>query len=189
VTPNDEAAWEVHKVLTDLGIPYAIIGGIAVQHWGEARFTRDLDLTVMIPIVEQESVLQLIAARLSGRRGDALAFALRNRIYLAQTTQGFPVDISLALPGYDDEMVARTVAYPLEPGKSVQLCSAEDLIIHKAVAGRPQDLRDIEGIIIRQAQKLDLAYIRRWLAMFAGWLESDDVIQRFEQPWRKFQSL
>ena len=63
------------------------------------------------------------------------------------------------------------------------------MIIHKAVAGRPQDLRDIEGIIIRQAQKLDLAYIRRWLAMFAGWLESDDVIQRFEQPWRKFQSL
>jgi len=55
VTPNDEAAWEVHKVLT---------------------------------------------------------------------TQGFPVDISLALPGYEDEMVARTVAYPLEPGKSVQLCSA-----------------------------------------------------------------
>ena len=46
--PYEEAAWEVHQVLEDLGIPYAIIGGIAVQYWGEARFTQDT--TLIVPI-------------------------------------------------------------------------------------------------------------------------------------------
>jgi hypothetical protein len=30
------------------------------------------------------------------------------------------------------------------PEKSIRICSAEDLIIHKAVAGRPQDVADIQ---------------------------------------------
>lgn len=32
-----EAAWEVHEVLTTLGVPYAVIGGIAVQVFDRAR--------------------------------------------------------------------------------------------------------------------------------------------------------
>lgn len=45
-----EEAWEVHQILVDLDLPYAIIGGTAVQIWGEPRFTQDLDLTVLAPI-------------------------------------------------------------------------------------------------------------------------------------------
>jgi hypothetical protein len=60
------------------------------------------------------------------------------------------VDISLALPGYEDELFRRAVDFEVEPGKSIRLCSAEDLVIHKAVAGRPQDVMDIEGVVLRQ---------------------------------------
>jgi len=40
---NEQAAatWEIHLFLADLGIHYAIIGGMAVQQWGEPRFTQD----------------------------------------------------------------------------------------------------------------------------------------------------
>lgn len=44
------AAWEAHEFFTKLGIPYAIIGGLAVQYWGEPRFTQDIDLTVSAPL-------------------------------------------------------------------------------------------------------------------------------------------
>jgi predicted nucleotidyltransferase len=67
----------------------------------------------------------------------------------------------------------------------IRLCSAEDLIIHKAIAGRPQDIRDIEGIVYRQQTALDVAYIRQWLEAFEEILANPEINQRFEMPWRK----
>jgi predicted nucleotidyltransferase len=188
VIPNAEALWEVHQTLEALGIPYAIIGGLAVQYWGEARFTKDIDLTMVVPVEEQEARLEALALRLPPRMPDALAFAQSNRIYLAQTKSGMPVDLSLGLPGYEEEVVRRAVDYEIGANRSVKLCSAEDLIVHKAVAGRPQDLYDIEGIVIRQRDRLDQDYLRRWLQIFAEWLESDEVIDHFEKPWKRHAS-
>jgi hypothetical protein len=34
-----EAAWQLHRFLTERDIPYVVIGGIAVQRWGEPRLT------------------------------------------------------------------------------------------------------------------------------------------------------
>jgi hypothetical protein len=188
VIANEDAALEVHQVLSELQIPYAIIGGMAVQYWGEARFTQDLDLTVVIPIEEQEDTLRVLSNRLPPRRPDAIEFAVKRRVFLVQTSVGFPVDIALGLPGYEDELISRAINYVVEPGKTIRLCSAEDLILQKVVANRPQDIRDIEGVVIRQGTNLDLAYIRHWLKIFAEWLETDDIIDRFEMPWQKFQS-
>ncbi len=183
---NEAAAEAIHEILSELEVPYAIIGGMAVQHWGEARYTGDLDLTVFVPIEDQEAFLVTISNRLVPRREGALEFAQKHRIFLAQTGSGFPVDISLGLPGYEEGMVSNAVDYKTGSGAIVRFCSAEDLIIHKLIAGRPQDIRDIQGIIIRRASSLDLPYIRQWLKIFSEWLESDDVIDRFEQAWLKY---
>lgn len=77
------------------------------------------------------------------------------------------------------------VEFELEPGKAIRVCSAEDLIIHKAIAGRPQDVRDIEGIVYRQRDALDVATIGRWLHAFAGLLDSPEIVERFERPWQR----
>ena len=99
-----------------------------------------------------------------------------------------PLDISLGLPGYEDEVMRRAAPVEVAPGKQVRICSAEDLIIHKAIAGRPQDAHDIEGVVYRQFAALDAAYIRRWLREFAELLENPEIQQRFEFPWRKIRS-
>lgn len=91
----------------------------------------------------------------------------------------------MGLPGYEEEVMQRAVEFELEPGKAIRVCSAEDLIIHKAIAGRPQDVRDIEGIVYRQRDKLDAAIIRRWLSAFAELLDNSEIIERFERPWRR----
>lgn len=44
--------------------------------------------------------------------------------------------MTLGLPGYEESVIARAVGYDLGGGRGVRLCSAEDLIVHKAVAGR-----------------------------------------------------
>ena len=180
---RDAAAWEVHCLLKELGVNYAIIGGSAVQIWGEPRFTQDVDLTVATPLDEPTLFVQRVLDHFTPRIENALEFSRRNRVLLIQSSKGCPIDISLGLPGYEDEVMHRTVEVELEPGKSVYMCSAEDLIIHKAIAGRPQDLRDIESVVYRQHDRLNADYIRQWLREFSDILGLPEVIERFEVPW------
>jgi hypothetical protein len=186
--PVLEAAWEIHQFLTRLGIQYAVIGGFAVQRWGEPRLTVDLDVTVSAPPNDPEPLIQAILAQFPSRVEAPIPFARRSRMVLVRAGNGCPIDISLALPGYEDEVMRRTVDYELEPGKVVRLASAEDLILHKAIAGRPQDIRDIEGIVFRQGDSLNTAYIRQWLQAFAKALDAPDLPERFERPWRRTHS-
>ncbi|MDW8319219.1 MAG: nucleotidyl transferase AbiEii/AbiGii toxin family protein [Anaerolineae bacterium] len=183
---QEAAAWELHQFLRSLGLPYAVIGGMAVQWWGEPRATRDVDLTVIAPPDQPTSVfIQQVLDRFPARIENALEFARRSRVILIAASNGCPVDISLGLPGYEEEVMRRAVEFELEPGKAIRVCSAEDLIIHKALAGRPQDVRDIEGIVYRQRDNLDTAVIRRWLRAFAELLDNSEIVERFERPWRR----
>jgi len=185
VNEQERATWELHVFLTRLGVPYVIIGGLAVRQWGEPRFTQDVDVTAMFPLEDPLPLLQELAAHFAPRLPDAVDFARRQRVLLVRASNGVSLDISLGLPGYEEEVMARAVNWELESGKIVRLCSAEDLIIHKAVAGRPQDLRDIEGVIYRQGPALDAVIVRRWLSAFAEVLEQPELSERFETPWRK----
>lgn len=182
---QEEAAWEIHQFLRLLQVPYAIIGGTAVQFWGEPRLTEDIDLTVATPLDDPETFIKHILERFSPRVEDAHQFARKSRVILVRASNDTPLDISLGLPGYEDQVVERAVAYEFAPGKQMQICSAEDLIIHKAVASRPQDIRDIEGVIFRQKNNLDATYIRQWLTIFAELLENPEIPQAFERPWKQ----
>jgi len=51
----------------------------------------------------------------------------------------------------------------------------------------PVDVQDIEGVVFRQREALDSEYIRRWLREFAAILESSEVLERFEIPWRQLR--
>ena len=61
-------------------IPYAIIGGIAVQRWGQPHLTRDLDLTLLLTPGREEATLREIIALFPARIEDAVAFALKHRV-------------------------------------------------------------------------------------------------------------
>lgn len=50
-------------------------------------------------------------------------------------------------------------------GMNVQYATAEDLIIHKVVAGRPRDIEDVRGILSK-SRTIDLAYVEKWLKSF-----------------------
>lgn len=185
MNPQFKAIWEVHKFFTSEKIPYVIIGGIALQWWGEPRFTRDVDVTILVNLGEEEVIVKKILSAFSPRISDAYEFALKNRVCLVQNKEGYEIDISLGIPGYEEEVMKRFVKCRLDKKHTVRICSAEDLIIHKAVAGRPLDLSDIEGIIMRQGKKLNIKYIRKWLKEFSDVLGEKELIERFEKPWKR----
>lgn len=178
-----EAAWRLHLFLTARQIPYTIIGGVAVQRWGQPRLTRDVDITVLLPPGREEPILQEVVAAFPPRIKDAVAFALEHRVLPVEVPGASEVDISLGLPGYEEHVIARAVPYDLGGGRTVRLCAPEDLIIHKALAGRPQDVLDLQGIVARQGAALDVSYIRRWLAELARAAADPEVSARFERVW------
>lgn len=179
------AAAEVARFLEGRGVPYFVIGGLALQHWGEPRMTRDVDITVLVASEELESFVDAVLSRFSPRIPDARGFALQHRVLLIQTQDGVPVDISLGIPGYEEEALKRAVLIDLPEGGKLRLIGPEDLIIHKCVAGRPRDVEDVEGILIRQRLQLDLELIRRWLAEFREVVDTHDPLELFEEALKR----
>ncbi len=175
-----QALGEVVAFLEEERVPYVLIGGLAVQHWGEPRTTRDIGITVLMDEANLDRFLERALTRFRARLPDAVAFAREHRIVLLATRSGVPVDISLGIPGYEEEVMQQAMTVDLPGVGPVRLISAEDLIIHKMVAGRPRDVEDVERILIRQRLKVDLAYIRGWLAEFAPLVDGHDPQAAFE---------
>ena len=126
-----EAAWRLHTFLTAHHIPYAVIGGIAVQRWGQPRFTRDVDLTILLPPGDEERALREIVAAFPPRINDAVDFALKHRVLPIEVPEGSEADLSLGLPGYEEEVMRRAVPYDLGDGREIRVCSPEDRIIQQ----------------------------------------------------------
>ena len=65
--------------------------------WGEPRFTRDVDATLLTGFeAEDEFILPILSSGYRGRIPDAAGFARRNRVLLIESGQGVPIDIALA---------------------------------------------------------------------------------------------
>ena len=74
-------------------------------------------------------------------------------------------------------------------GKTLRIISAEDLIVHKCVAGRPRDLEDVERILLRQRGLLNLDYIGSWLAEFSSLVDTHDILSLFEKAKSKAEEF
>jgi len=179
------AARELAEFLKESGVLYAIAGGFALQYWGEPRLTRDLDVTVLVPQEQLPGFLDFALKRFRPRLPDAKDFALKHRVLLVETEAGVPIDVSLGIPGYEEEALKRAVIRDVPEAGRLPLLSAEDLIIHKCVAGRARDMEDVLGILLRQRLKLDLDLIRHWLKEFQPAVETHDPLECFEALLRE----
>ena len=164
VKPVFEAAREVQDFLRSSGSEFCFIGGVALQRWGQPRFTRDVDLTLLCPLGSEAEVIDRVLGGFSARRPDARAFALKNRVILAQTAAGIPVDVALGALDFEHRCVERASEFDFGPGLNLHTCSAEDLVILKTFAGRGQDWVDVEYVIVRQRRTLDWRMVESELA-------------------------
>ena len=179
------AAAEVLECLRAASIPACVIGGLAVLRWGEPRATRDVDLSVLAPYGEERRALDALLARFSPRRPDARDFALSSRVLLLRTTVGPEADVALAAYPFELEAISRATTWCPLPEVCVLTCPAEHLLVYKLVAARPRDLLDIEGIVLRQASRLDVDAVRRWGQEFAELKEDPDLLRPFEDALRR----
>jgi len=155
VNPIFAAALEVQAFCRERSWRFCFIGGLTVQRWGEPRLTQDVDVTLLTGFGTEAPYVDALLAGFAGRRPDAREFALRHRVVLVRSRAGIPVDVALGAMPFEERAVARASEFVIQPGVALVTCSAEDLIVFKAFAGRERDWLDIEGIALRQRGRLD----------------------------------
>jgi len=148
-----------------------VIDGHAAILYGEARLTRDIDITLGAGPDRIGELLEIVReAGLVPAQG-AQELALRSYVLpCSDTATGIDVDLILSVSAYEQEALARTRAVPIG-GLNVRFAAVEDVLIHKIVAGRPRDIEDARAILAK-APSLDRPYLLRWLQEFERTLSS-----------------
>jgi hypothetical protein len=60
------------------------------------------------------------------------------------------------------------------------MCTAEDLIVFKAIAGRPKDAQDAEALLALYPQ-IDRAYVRSRVAVLAELAEAPEILVALDE--------
>jgi hypothetical protein len=175
------AALELQTVCQEQGWRFCFIGGIAVQRWSEPRFTNDADLTLLTGFGSEQAFIEPLLHRFAPRRPDAAEFALRNRVLLLKNGQGVGLDIALGAFPFETHTIERSSPFVFPTGQSLITCSAEDLMVHKCFANREKDWLDVDGILSRQWNKLNLKQVRMELKPLAELKEEPEIVARLEQ--------
>jgi hypothetical protein len=172
-----EAAAQLQEFCDQQGWRSCFIGGLAVQRWGEPRVTRDIDLTLLAGFGGEEEIIDKLLSNFAGRLRDAREFAKRNRVLLLNAPTGAGIDVSLGALEFEERLVGRATSFSFGPGLTIRTCSAEDLIVLKLFASRPLDIRDAEGVILRNREILDWGYIEDQLRPLAEVKQDPEVLR------------
>ena len=152
-------------------IPYMIIGGQATLLYGEPRLTLDIDLTLGVGPERLSDVLRGIQNEGWQVLVEDTESFVRDTLVLPclDTESNIRIDCIFSFSPYESEAIARAVEIDID-GTMVKYASPEDLVIHKIVAGRPRDLEDVRGVLLKR-ENIDEVYITNWLSRFDESLE------------------
>ncbi len=173
-----EVLERVARALAAARIPYMVIGGQAVLVHGEPRLTRDIDVTLGVSLDRLADVVAAAGAAGLKPLVDPESFVRETMVLpCSDSGAGVRVDLVLSDSGYERAAIGRAVDVRIG-STVVRFVTAEDLIVHKVVAGRPRDLEDVRSIVARQP-KLDRKQVERTL-----WELEEAVDQPLTERWR-----
>lgn len=184
-----QAGARVQDRLASRGWRFCFIGGIANFRWGTPRLTNDLDLTLLTGFGGEAAAIAALIEDFAPRIADAAAFALRHRVLLLQTDDGFAIDVALGAMPFEANTIERATNAELAAGAILRTCSATDLVVHKAFAARPQDWADIEGVLLRQQGALDWPQLWADLTELAALKEAPELVDELERVARRVEAV
>jgi predicted nucleotidyltransferase len=174
---------DLRDALEGLGVPYAVMGGIAASAWGLPRFTHDIDVAVNLRASEIGRLLGALEKRgylvpEEFRRGwtDQLAGTRKIAVKRVAGKHVWDIDFFLAESDFLRSALARRKLVDLD-GRQTPLITPEDLIVLKLVAWRPKDQGDIDDLLL-VVGALDEAYLHEWA-------ERLNIRERLGEAWRR----
>jgi hypothetical protein len=134
------------RIFAEEKVRFLVVGGYAVIHYAQPRYTKDLDLWVE-PSAENARLLM----RAFLRFGLPLIGLSESDFALpgTQFSVGVPpceIDFLTSIPGLEFPACWDLRVLSDQEGLTVPYLAKADLIIAKQTAGRPQDLADLDDL-------------------------------------------
>lgn len=167
MTTLDEAARDFIALFERMGIPYAVMGGMAVRIYAMPRPTFDVDFTVVMARDDLPSLyaaaedlgFTIPAAQAAGWIDSVRGLSVvKFQWFIGQ--RAIDIDVFLAETHFQQELMRRRQRHAAE-GWEGWFVTAEDLILLKLLAGRPKDQLDVADVFFVQGT-LDESYLRTW---------------------------
>lgn len=143
-----------------------VIGGQAVLLYGEPRLTKDIDITLGVGLDHLDRMKSIISRLGLKYLTDDVDDFVKETMVLPVIDQksGIRIDFIFSFSPYERQAIERAKDVPIGRTR-IKFASLEDVIIHKMIAGRPRDIEDIQGILLKNPG-YDSPYIEKWLSEF-----------------------
>jgi hypothetical protein len=184
----ERALEAVAAALRDTGAPWAIIGGIAVIARGVRRMTTDIDAVIQGDCASYESVSRALAVHdVVPRIEDAAAFAASSLVLLLQH-EPTSVDIDLSFGWTEFERLAIASSTEASFGRvRAPMARPQDLVVFKAIAGRPRDVEDVTALLLLHPD-IDVDAARRAVTELAALGDAPELVDGLDAALRSAQS-
>jgi hypothetical protein len=162
--------------LDEVGLPYAIVGGLAAGAWGVNRSTRDADLYAELPAGRRELLQQALRNR--GFHVPAMNEELGTfGVFRSRSADGVFVDIFDAVGPLGEALLLHRREISVFDRK-VWVTAPEELFLLKAFSDRARDFDDLVSLASRPELKLNVEYIAQWAKALDQSIGSDEVSER-----------
>ena len=148
--------------------------------------TRDIDIKVLLRRDERKRLLDLLGDDYRSLHADPDSALKHNGIVFVLSSDGKRIDIALADTAFDEQIIARAQLVEVLPNLKARVCSAEDLVVLKIIAIRPQDQQDVATIIQRQGNNLNDAYILKWLKDFEKAIDDSTLVDTYQRLKKRY---
>jgi hypothetical protein len=169
---------EIVAALEKVSIPYMVVGSFASNLYGTGRGTQDIDVVISATPEQVRALLNLFSKEQYYFDLDSALEACRHRsmFNMLDMIRGWKVDFIFAKPStYHREAFQRRTDGEIEDVPLI-VETAEDTIISKLewakMGESSRQIEDVAGILRVRAEKLDRAFIERWvqeLGLSAEW--------------------
>lgn len=164
------------EAVESVGLPYAVVGGLAVSAWATPRATQDVDLYADLP----DAARPLLERALRERGFDVPAMEgelERFGVFRSRSQDHVFLDIFPAIGPLGEAIVQRRRKAKIA-GHTLWVIAPEDLAILKAFSDRPRDFVDLVTLVTRTKAKLDIGYVEQWAQTLDASIGTDEVSER-----------
>lgn len=184
--PVAAALADLAKTFRRLRVRWYVFGAQALIAAGVPRLTADIDVTVELPRGGPDALVAALVESGFALRdvGNVERFITDTRVVPAMhEATRLPVDVVLAGPGLEEEMLARVRTRKV--GRvGIPFVDTPDLVALKLLAGRPKDLEDVRALVRAAPRDLSLVIARRRVAVLAALLEDESLLSTFDRITR-----